>query len=74
MPKDEFIKWISYLNNKSPTIQEQQLAVLSTIVNNALGGKAKVHDFILSKMPKKESQTFSVESMRGLLGGLTNPS
>lgn len=68
MPMDEFMKWISYLNNKPPNIQEQQMAVLSTIVANALGGKTKVKDFIISKMPEAEKQTMTPEMMRGLFG------
>ena len=70
MPKDEFIKWISYLNNKPPDVQEQQMAVLSTIVSNALGGKAKVKDFLISKTPQPQNKPISVEGMRSrLLGG-----
>lgn len=68
MPKDEFIKWLSYLMNKPPSVQEQQMAVLSTLVSNALGGKAKVKDFLVSKIPEKERKTMSPEAMRGLLG------
>lgn len=51
---DEYYKWMAYISYKKPDITEQQLAVLSTIVSNALGGKAKVEDFLVSK-PKKET-------------------
>ena len=71
MPKDEFVKWIAYLNNKPPTIQEQQLAVLSTIVSHAVGGKVKVKDFLISKTQQPQNKPMTVDSMRSkLLGGL----
>tara|TARA_R110000772_G_scaffold5454_1_gene19456 strand:- start:11315 stop:11563 length:249 start_codon:yes stop_codon:yes gene_type:complete len=68
MPRDEFMKWISYLNNKPPTIQEQQMAVLSTIVSNALGGKAKVKDFLVSKTPKQKVKNMTATDMREAFG------
>ena len=44
----EFNGWIKYFNQKPPDIQEVQLAVISTLISSAAGGKGKVKDFILS--------------------------
>lgn len=45
---------MKYFNQKPADITEIQLAILSTIVSNALGGKTKVEDFILSASSKKK--------------------
>ncbi len=50
----EFNKWIAYLSFKNPDVNEIQLAVLSTLVSNGLGGKAKVNDFIVSKVAEEK--------------------
>lgn len=54
----EFNKWVKYFAQKPPDINEIQTAVLSTLVSNGLGGKAKVDNFILSgkngKVKKKD--------------------
>lgn len=70
MTKDELYKWISYINNKPPTVQEQQMAVLSTMVANALGGKkkAKVQDFLISKSPDKKVKGNDLTAMRSIFG------
>ena len=41
--------WLSYFRYDEPDVQEMQLAVLSTLVSNGLGGKAKVTDFLIRK-------------------------
>lgn len=68
MPKDEFLKWVSYIQNKPPSIEEQQLAVLSTLVSNGLGGKAKVTDFLVSKTPESKPKKATASDLRGLFG------
>jgi hypothetical protein len=46
------------------------MAVLSTMVANALGSKskAKVKDFLISKTPKAKTKKMTPEDMRGLFG------
>ena len=58
LPYKEFIGWVNYIRNKPPSIQEYQMAVLTTVAANAMGGKSKHTDFLVSKMPK---QTKAVE-------------
>jgi len=53
MPVSEYNKWLIFLKDDEPDVTEIQLAVLSTLVSNGLGGKAKVSDFILRKSEKK---------------------
>ena len=76
MPKREFMQWLSYLHFKQPDIQEQQMAVLTTVAANAMGGKKKVTDFIISK-PKRNTvthssgaQVMSADSIRGVFGSV----
>ena len=57
----EFRGWITYIRNKPPSIQEHQLAVISTILVNSNGGKSKHTDFLVSKQVKpthKEATAF----------------
>ncbi len=70
MPHQEFLQWISYFNNRPPEVQEQQMAVLTTVAANAMGGKAKVTDFLLSKVTKK-GKAATPESLRGAFGILS---
>ena len=49
MPHSEYMAWLSYFRYDEPDVQEMQLAVLSTLVSNGLGGKAKVPDFLIRK-------------------------
>lgn len=71
MPIDEYKKWLIYLAEDEPDIPEMQLAVLSTLVSNALGGKAKVKDFLI-RQPKqdtsKKQKGVSDAEVRGALG------
>ena len=48
----EFAGWVDYIRNKPPNIQEFQMAVLTSVAANAMGGKSKYTDFLVSKMPK----------------------
>ena len=52
LPVSEFNGWMKYLRDKPPTIQEHQMAVLTTVLANSNGGKAKHTDFLISKQPK----------------------
>ena len=45
---DEFDDWMTYLRYTRPTVNEIQLANISALIVQAVGGKAKVTDFILS--------------------------
>jgi len=60
----EFDDWLLYFEKKPPDVQEIQMAVLTTLVTNALGGKeAKVSDYILSgDKPKKTANDISEAS------------
>ena len=74
MPTSEYNKWLIFLKDDEPDVTEIQLAVLSTLVSNGLGGKAKVKDFIISKEQKKETISHtgvSLESARSAFGALT---
>ena len=52
----EFDLWMLYFHQKQPDVTELQLAVLSAIASNGLGGKTKVEDFILSGKGNKKSK------------------
>ena len=71
---EEFSGWIKYLAQKPPDVQEIQMAILATIVSNALGGKAKVEKFILSgknnKSDKPGGDAISPESVKTLFRGM----
>lgn len=74
MPQTEFIQWIAYLNNKGPDITEQQLAVLTTVAANAMGGKHKVTDFLVSKRTEHQSSSspkpLDMAGVRGAFNGI----
>jgi hypothetical protein len=67
MPHSEYLQWVSYFENKKPDIQEQQMAILTTVAANAMGGKAKVTDFLVSKV-KKGSKVTTPQDLRGIFG------
>lgn len=73
LPRSEYTGWLSYLSNRQPDETEVQLAVLSTLVSNGLGGKAKVDDFIINKPPKqvitKSVNVMSEDAVRGTFFG-----
>jgi hypothetical protein len=52
LPMSEFNGWVTYIRDKPPTIQEHQMAVLTTVLANSNGGKSKHTDFLISKQPK----------------------
>ena len=56
LSEPEFVGWLHYLRNEPPSIQEQQMAILTTIVVNSMGGKAKYTDFLISKFDKTPVQ------------------
>lgn len=69
MPMDEYNKWLIFLAEDEPDIPEMQLAVLSTLVSNALGGKAKVKDFLIRQPKTSESKKgVSDNDVRASLG------
>lgn len=59
MPVSEFNGWMKYYAQKPPDVQELQMAVLCTIVSNAVGGKSKVDDFILSNKDANSNSSTS---------------
>ncbi len=69
----DYQKWVSYYQYKQPEITEIQLAVLSSMVSNGLGGKAKVEDFLLSKqdsrMEDKTPQVMTENEVRSVFSG-----
>lgn len=68
VPMSEFKKWLIFLEDDEPDVTEIQLAVLSTLVSNGLGGKAKVNDFLLRKPKKEITKGVSEKDVRGALG------
>ena len=73
MPQKEFNGWVLYLSEKGPDIEEIQLAVLSTLVSQGLGGKSKVEDFILSKVqePKKTNEVMSASDISAVFSAVS---
>jgi hypothetical protein len=69
LPVSEYNKWLIFLQDDEPDVTEIQLAVLTTMVSNGLGGKGKVKDFIIRK-PKveKKPQGVGENEVRGALG------
>ena len=72
LTQNEYHKWLRYLQYKQPEVQEIQMAVLTTVASNAMGGKSKVDDFLLSKPPKpaKKHVGMSSNDVRAALMGL----
>jgi hypothetical protein len=56
LPNSEYHKWLAFMQYKEADTQEIQMAVLSSIVSNALGGKAKVKDFLINKPEERIEQ------------------
>ncbi len=56
---------MKYFSNKPPDISEIQLAIISTLIVNAMGSKkkAKVDDFIISKQISKKDKRGLLEPM-----------
>ncbi len=77
LTETDYQKWVSYYQYKQPEVQEIQLAVLSSMVSNGLGGKATVDDFLLSKqssrMEDKTPKVMSVDEVRGAFAGFAHP-
>ncbi len=64
---NDYYKWVAYLSHKKPEVTEIQLAVLSTLVSNGLGGKAKVDDFLISiEKKQKEKPLTAFDSFNGI--------
>lgn len=73
MPMSEYRGWISYLQEDEPDIPEIQLAVLSTLVSNGLGGKSKVSDFIIRKTkPEINKNGLDINQVRSAFGLLSS--
>ncbi len=70
---NEYYKWVSYLSHKKPEVTEIQLAVLSTLVSNGLGGKAAVKDFLISDSGPKIQNTggMSNDQVKAAFSGVT---
>ncbi len=73
LSRTEYMQWLAYFKYKQPDIQELQMAVLSTIVVNAVSSKskAKVDDFIISHkhVPKVKKQGMSESEVRSSFAG-----
>lgn len=70
MPTSEYNKWLIFLRDDEPDVSEIQLAVLSTLVSNGLGGKAKIKDFIIRKKDQSKPKTATANDLRSAFGGL----
>ncbi len=71
MPLSEYNKWLIFLQDDEPDVTELQLAVLSTLVSNAVGGKSKVTDFIIrksTKTPTNRPKGVTEKEVRGAFG------
>ena len=66
MTKMEFDGWMVYLMNKGPTVDEIQMAVLSSLVSNGLGSKRTVDDFLITKKATKKTKTEDVTEGVGM--------
>lgn len=49
MSVSELKKWAVYLSQEHSNSIEIQLALLTTVVANAMGGKAKIEDFLVTQ-------------------------
>ena len=54
IPKSEYTKWMSFFHFQEPDTYEIQLATLSSLVFNAIGGKSKVKDYLINKPAERE--------------------
>ena len=83
LPRSEYVRWLSYLKYEEADVQEIQLATLSMLVANALGGKSKVKDFLIHK-PNTTPQAItnrdgspkvmSEDAIRNVFSGVAIPS
>ena len=75
MPEEEYLNWQVFLQYEPYNTQKIQLAVLSTIVSSALGGKSKFEDFMMSSKydqnkVKKEQKPMSGKALEHVLKGM----
>ncbi len=63
MPLSEYYRWMSYFRYEEPDVEEMQLAVLSTLVSNGLGGKSKVKDFLIRQHQETTQTTGKQQGM-----------
>ena len=76
MPHSEYIGWLSLLRYEEPDVTEMQLATLTMVVANALGGKSKVKDFLVRKPDNKSvsnGKEMSMDAIKGVFGGVAVP-
>ena len=76
MPRSEYVGWLSYLRYEDPDVTEMQLATLTMVVSNALGGKAKVKDFLVRKPDNNsvsDGKEMSMDAIKGVFGGVAVP-
>ena len=70
----EFIGWLSYLRYDEPDTNEIQLATLSMLVSNGLGGKGKVKDFLVRKPDDSQQRgPMSADAVKGIFSGVATP-
>lgn len=78
MPRSEYMGWLSFLRYEEPDINEIQLATLSMLVANALGGKSKVKDFIVRKPDNNnrvsgQPKEMEADAIRSVFSGIAVP-
>lgn len=63
MSTSELRGWAQYLSMEPVNSTEVQLALLTTVVANILGGKSSIEDFLITsyKPPKSEELVFADE-------------
>ena len=71
MSEEEFHKWLVYNKFEPLNSLEIQLALLTTVVSSALGGKATVKDFMVGKSPyEEEVPEFDGKALNAMVKGM----
>jgi len=74
MSYSEFLNWMAYYS-EFPTmesINESQMAVLTMIVANIMGGKTKVEDFLLSGKDRRKTKSSDQHSVFDAFNAVAN--
>ena len=75
IPHSEYIGWLSFLRYEEPDVTEMQLATLTMVAANALGGKSKTKDFLVRKPDNKSvsNKEMSAAAIKSVFGGVAVP-
>ena len=63
MPKSELRLWATYMSQEPSNSTELQLALLTTVASNMMGGKNKLDDFNITQYKVKKTEEISTKPM-----------